>query len=164
MRLEVVLSVLEDTLNGGSLHDVALNLELAGHEESLGVSLTLNELLEVVVRESELDVSITLGGLVALADVTVVLEVKVPRLGLASLVLEVEDNDGVGLLDGLSLLLGLRGVVKTVTDDVEDDRRSEAVDLERHCCFCVMNKRYSGELNRRMHPTYIYVVRLTICI
>lgn len=67
------------------------------------------------------------SGLVAsaLADDTLVLEVNVPALLLAGLVLEGEGEDGVGLLDG-ALALGLVALEDGV-DGVERRRGGELV-------------------------------------
>lgn len=122
LELGLGLGLLEDRLELGGLHDVTLDLELARHEELLGVGLALGEVGEVIVGEDEGD-----GGLVAeaLGDLTGVLEVEVPRSGLASLVLDGEGEDGTALLDGV-LALVLRAVEDSV-DGIESRGGGELV-------------------------------------
>lgn len=55
LQLGLGLGLLEDGLHLGSLHDVALDLELAGHEEALGLSLAGDELAKVFVGERQGD-------------------------------------------------------------------------------------------------------------
>jgi len=55
LQLGTTLSLLQDRLHLGRLHDVALNLQLATHEETLGVGLSGDELGEVLVRQVESD-------------------------------------------------------------------------------------------------------------
>lgn len=55
LQLGLALSLLEDRLHLGSLHNVALDLELTAHEQALGVSLAGHEGGEVCVGESEGD-------------------------------------------------------------------------------------------------------------
>lgn len=102
LQLSLGLSLLEDRLHLGGLHDVALDLELARHEEALGVGLAGAQVGKVLVGQDESDV-----GLVAeaLGDLAGVLEVEVPAGGLAGLVLEGKGEDGVALLDGVLALL-----------------------------------------------------------
>lgn len=98
LELGLSTSLLHDSLKRSSLHDISLDLELARHEELLGVSLSVSKLSKVVVREDEGDVSLSL---LALGDGTGSLKVQSPGLGLAFLVLEGKYNDSVGLLDDL---------------------------------------------------------------
>ena len=49
------LGLLQDRLHLGRLHDVALDLQLAAHEQALGVGLSGHELCEVGVGEVEGD-------------------------------------------------------------------------------------------------------------
>lgn len=53
LQLGLALSLLEDRLHLGGLHDVALDLELTAHEQTLGVSLARDEGSEVCVGEGE---------------------------------------------------------------------------------------------------------------
>lgn len=55
LGLRVGASRGEDWLELGGLHDVALDLQLAAHKESLCVGLAGNELAEVLLREGEGD-------------------------------------------------------------------------------------------------------------
>lgn len=55
LQLGLGLGLLEDGLHLGSLHDVALDLELAAHEETLGVGLAGDEGTEVLIRKVEGD-------------------------------------------------------------------------------------------------------------
>lgn len=55
LQLSLGLGLLQDRLELGGLHDVALDLELAGHEETLSVGLALGESLEVIVGQGEGD-------------------------------------------------------------------------------------------------------------
>ena len=55
LELGLGLRLLEDGVELGGLHDVALDLELARHEEALGVGLAGDEVAEVGVREGEGD-------------------------------------------------------------------------------------------------------------
>lgn len=57
LQLGLALSLLEDRLHLGRLHDVALDLELAAHEQTLSVGLASHEGGEVCVREGEGDCS-----------------------------------------------------------------------------------------------------------
>lgn len=50
-QLGLGLSLLQDRVQLGRLHDVARNLQLARHEETLGVGLAGDELAEVLIRE-----------------------------------------------------------------------------------------------------------------
>lgn len=54
--LELGLGDLEDGVELGGEHNVALDLELAGHEGLLGVDLAVGEAEEGVVREVDGDV------------------------------------------------------------------------------------------------------------
>jgi hypothetical protein len=54
-QLGLALGLLHDGLHLGRLHDVALELELSGHEELLGVGLAGDELGKVGVGEGEGD-------------------------------------------------------------------------------------------------------------
>lgn len=67
----------------------------------------------------------TVGLPGALADSALLLQVDVPALGLAGLVLEGEGKDGAALLDGV-LAVGLAGGEGRV-DLVEGSRRGELV-------------------------------------
>lgn len=51
LQLGLGLSLLQDRVQLGRLHDVARNLQLARHEETLGVGLAGDELAEVLIRE-----------------------------------------------------------------------------------------------------------------
>lgn len=55
LKLGLGLRLLEYGLHLGSLHDIALDLQLAAHEQLLCVRLAGNELGEVEVREDECD-------------------------------------------------------------------------------------------------------------
>ena len=55
LKLSLALGLLEDRLHLGSLHDVALDLELAAHEQTLGVGLAFHQALEVGVGEVQGD-------------------------------------------------------------------------------------------------------------
>lgn len=55
LELGLGLGLLQDGLHLGGLHDVALDLELAGHEQALGVGLADDEVGEVGVGEREGD-------------------------------------------------------------------------------------------------------------
>ena len=57
LQLGLALSLLEDRLHLGRLHDVALDLELAAHEQTLSVGLASHKGGEVCVREGEGDCS-----------------------------------------------------------------------------------------------------------
>jgi hypothetical protein len=54
-QLGLGLGLLQDGLHLGSLHDVALDLELAGHEQALGVGLAADEAGEVGIGQGEGD-------------------------------------------------------------------------------------------------------------
>lgn len=73
-------------------------------------------------------ISLSTGGGGTLADDALVLEIEVPALLLAGGVLEVERDDGLGVLDGVFALgfVGLEGGV----DHVEGGGGGEGV-----CCF-----------------------------
>jgi len=55
LELGLGLGLLEDGVQLGGLHDIALDLELAGHEETLGVGLAGDESAEVRVGEVQGD-------------------------------------------------------------------------------------------------------------
>lgn len=52
-QLGLGLRLLQDRLHLGRLHDVAADLELAGHEQALGVGLAGDQGAEVLVGEQE---------------------------------------------------------------------------------------------------------------
>lgn len=134
LQLGLALGLLEDGLHLGRLHDVTLDLELAAHEQTLGVGLASHELLEVLVGEGESDypskissasglfgnmrltISLAASRGSALAHLTLVLQVEVPALLLALGVLQVEGDDGLGRVDGVLALalVGLEGLVDGV--------------------------------------------------
>lgn len=142
LELGLGLGLLEDGLELGSLHDVALDLQLAAHEELLGVGLAGNELGEVVVAQDESDcrypksascrvyvfvyecVYLTIRLLAswgsALANRTSLLQVHEPRLLLTSSVLDLESKDSAAGLDGVLLILV---VLESGGDVVEGGRR-----------------------------------------
>lgn len=103
LQLGLGLGLLEDRLHLGGLHDIALDLELARHEELLGVGLAGDERGKVGVGQGQRDGG--LGGQ-ALLHGARLLEVNVPAVRLAGRVLEGEGEDGVALLDGV-LAVGL---------------------------------------------------------
>lgn len=141
LQLSLGLGLLEDRLELGGLHDVTLDLELARHEEALSVGLAAGEGDEVIVRQAEGD-----GGLLAetLGDLAGVLEVEVPGSGLASLVLEGEGEDGVGLLDGV-LAVGLAGGQGSV-DGVESSGAGEVGCEGSKLALRVLLRCFLGEL------------------
>src|SRR6187551_461054 len=53
LQLGLGLRLLEDGLHLGGLHNVALDLELTRHEETLRVGLARDEALEVGIREGQ---------------------------------------------------------------------------------------------------------------
>lgn len=53
------LGLLQDGVQLGRLHDVALDLELAAHEQTLSVGLAADEGAEVLVGEGKDDYSLT---------------------------------------------------------------------------------------------------------
>lgn len=55
LQLSLGLRLLEDRLQLGGLHDVALDLHLAAHEHLLGIRLASDEVTEVLVGEDERD-------------------------------------------------------------------------------------------------------------
>lgn len=55
LQLGLALGLLEDGLHLGGLHDIALDLELARHEEALSVGLAGDEAGEVGVGQREGD-------------------------------------------------------------------------------------------------------------
>jgi len=61
MHLELGLLGLEHTVELGGEHDVALDLELAGHESLLAVNLAVGEVDEGVIGEVDGDISLSLG-------------------------------------------------------------------------------------------------------
>lgn len=129
-KLELGLSTssLEDGLERSGLHNVTLDLELTAHEQLLSIGLTVNEVLEVSVSDDEGDVG--LGGGLALANLAGLLGLKVPALDLASGVLDVELNNGVGLLEVLLLALLVRG--NALVHEVESSGGREFRVLEGH--------------------------------
>lgn len=58
LQLGLVLSLLQHGVELGRLHDVALDLELAAHEEALSVGLASDELAKVLLGEDECDCQI----------------------------------------------------------------------------------------------------------
>jgi hypothetical protein len=67
----------------------------------------------------------------ALSDGTIVLEIDVPALLLAGLVLQRESEDGTSLLDGILLLRRL--INHTLVDEVEGRGGREFRVCESHC-------------------------------
>lgn len=59
-QLRLDLRLLENGLHLGGLHDIALDLQLPGHEESLCVGLAANKGCEVVVGENQRNWAATL--------------------------------------------------------------------------------------------------------
>lgn len=59
LQLRLGLGLLKNRLHLGSLHHIALDLELAGHEQALSVGLTSNETREVGIgkRQSDCDMN-----------------------------------------------------------------------------------------------------------
>lgn len=55
LQLGLRLGLLQDRLHLGRLHDVPPDLQLASHEESLGVGLARDEVGEVFIGEEEGD-------------------------------------------------------------------------------------------------------------
>lgn len=55
LQLGLALGLLEDRFHLGGLHDVALDLELAAHEQTLGIGLAVDELVEIFIGEVESD-------------------------------------------------------------------------------------------------------------
>lgn len=55
LQLGLVLGLLQHGVELGRLHDVALDLELAAHEETLSVGLASDELAKVLLGEDECD-------------------------------------------------------------------------------------------------------------
>ena len=53
LQLGLGLGLLEDGLHLGGLHNVALDLELTGHEETLGIGLARNEAHEIGIGEGQ---------------------------------------------------------------------------------------------------------------
>lgn len=53
LQLGLGLGLLQHRVKLGGLHDVALDLELAAHEETLGIGLASDELAEVLFGEDE---------------------------------------------------------------------------------------------------------------
>lgn len=80
-RLKLALGRLEDGVELGREHDVALDLELAAHEGLLSVELAVGQVLESLVRERDGYVRLGLGR--ALVDLALLLEVDRPRLFVA---------------------------------------------------------------------------------
>jgi len=71
----------------------------------------------VIRAECKLTVSLAAFGGKTLADLALVLEVEVPGCFFAASVLQVEGDDGLGLVEGI-LAIGLVGLERLV-DDVE---------------------------------------------
>jgi hypothetical protein len=53
VHLQLCLGLSKDGLEAGGLHEISLDLELAAHEESLGLGGTLDELVKVLIGENE---------------------------------------------------------------------------------------------------------------
>jgi len=106
LQLGLVLSLLKHRVKLGRLHNVALNLELAAHEETLGVGLASDELAKVLLGEDECDIRLCTG---ASSDLAGFLEVDMPAGLFTARVLEGEGVDAVALLDGI-LAIGITGV------------------------------------------------------
>ena len=73
-HLKLGLLGLEDVVKLSGEHDVALDLELAGHEGLLAVDLAVGEVDEGVVREVDGDISLALG--LALVSLGILLKKK----------------------------------------------------------------------------------------
>lgn len=72
-----------------------------------------------IAAEVKLTVSLATLGSKTVSDLALVLEVEVPRGFFALFVLQVESDDGLGLLEGI-LAVALVGLERLV-DDVEGD-------------------------------------------
>ena len=92
----VVEMYLQNAIELGSEHHVALRLELAAHERLLAIELALRQLLEGLVGHHDGDVGLALG--LALVNRASGLEVDRPYALLARRVLNAELEDAVGLL------------------------------------------------------------------
>lgn len=55
LQVSLGLGLLHDGVELGGLHDVALDLELAGHEQTLGVGRAIDELAKVFLGEEQGD-------------------------------------------------------------------------------------------------------------
>lgn len=55
LQLGIVLGLLEDGLHLGRLHNIALDLELAGHEKALSVGLAGHEVSKIGVGKTKSD-------------------------------------------------------------------------------------------------------------
>lgn len=73
LQLGSGLGLLHDGVQLGGLHDVALDLELARHEQALGVGLASDELAEVLLGKDEGDCC--RKECVSLLNLTVVLHI-----------------------------------------------------------------------------------------
>lgn len=75
--------------------------------------------------EAQLTISLATGGSGTLADLALVLQVEVPALLLALRVLQVESDDGLGLVDGILAV----GVVRleSLVDHVEGGGGREGI-------------------------------------
>jgi hypothetical protein len=128
LQLGLVLSLLKHRIKLGRLHNVALDLELTAHEETLSVSLASDELAKVLLGENECNwrhicqscmfrmrwsasesrrtIRLCAG---ASSDLAGFLEVDMPAGLITARVLEGEGVDAVALLDGI-LAIGITGV------------------------------------------------------
>lgn len=151
LQLGLGLRLLQDGVQLGRLHDVALDLELPGHEQPLCIALARDQVTKVGVGErkrycdfrvlSALHLPLrtnipwlrhTIGLLAdALGDLALALQVDVPALSLAGCVLKGEGVDAVPLLDGI-FLIGLAGV-EGLVDRLEGSRGGELVCFGSEC-------------------------------
>lgn len=111
-----LLRTLQHPLDFGRPHHVSLNLELPAHKQSLRIRLAIHQLLEVRVGQHQLNIALLIG---ALRDGSLVLEVDGPAPFLARVVLEREDKDAVGALDGVLFCLWR---LELGAEEVEDCR------------------------------------------
>jgi hypothetical protein len=129
LQLGLGLGLLQHRVKLGRLHDVALDLELAAHEETLSIGLASDELAKVLLGEDEGDIRLFAG---ASRNLSGLLEIDMPAGLIATRVLEGKGVDAVALLDGV-LAIGIAGV-DSLLNGVEGGRGGELVVLERHGC------------------------------
>lgn len=119
------LRLLQHRLQLGRLHDVALDLELAAHKQPLRICLAQHQLAKLLVGKRQRDISLLALWRRAFANSSRLLEIEIPLLFLASLVLEVEGEDGTAGFDRV-LTVGV-GRRERAGDLVEGGRGGEVV-------------------------------------
>lgn len=108
LQLRTCLHPLKNRLQLTRLHNIALNLQLASHEQLLCIRLALHQLSKVLVAQLQRNSRLLALGRDALANCAGFLQVDVPGVGCAGGVFEGEGEDRAAFFDRV-LFVGGRG-------------------------------------------------------